>query len=44
MVQLFKKKWHQTTVKIFVKKLLIAFNTNISNLIFSLEVFACDRL
>ena len=38
------KKWHQTTVKIFVKKLLVAFNTNISNLIFGLEVFACDRL
>lgn len=26
------KKWHQTTVKIFVKKLLVAFNTNIQNL------------
>ena len=43
MVQLFKKKWHQTTVKIFVKKLLVAFNTNKSNLVFGLEVLACDR-
>ena len=38
-----KKKRHQTTVKIFVKKLLVAFNTNKSNLVFGLEVFACDR-
>ena len=38
-----KKKRHQTTVKIFVKKLLVAFNTNKSNLVFGLEVLACDR-
>ena len=38
-----KKKRHQTTLKIFVKKLLVAFNTNKSNLVFGLEVFACDR-
>ena len=43
MVQLLKKKRHQTTLKIFVKKLLVAFNTNKSNLVFGLEVFACDR-
>ena len=38
-----KKKRHQTIVKIFVKKLLVAFNTNKSNLVFGLEVLACDR-
>ena len=38
-----KKKTAPNNCKDFVKKLLVAFNTNKSNLVFGLEVLACDR-